>query len=180
VHDVTDDIPHLPCRRGWHRSDELHPRRHEGPLKTHDGLDAALLAIAGLERLGLGGKGSVLDPLDVMPAPGQGALGLEVRADDRRARDALGPLADPPSARQVAAERSLLSSLEGGCQAPVAAWVGTREGGGGMRLFGRVTATDGSVQVTASADIDESDPTAAGVAVAGLLKAQGASRLLGR
>jgi hypothetical protein len=49
-----------------------------------------------------------------------------------------------------------------------------------MRLFGRVTATDGSVQVTASADIDESDPTAAGVAVAGLLKAQGASRLLGR
>jgi hydroxymethylbilane synthase len=157
------------------------PTRVQKVKEGRDGLDAALLAGAGLERLDLGAQiAARLDPLDVMPAPGQGALGLEVRADDRRARDALAPLADPPSARQVAAERSLLSSLEGGCQAPVAAWVGTRDAGGGMRLFGRVTATDGSVQVTASADIDESDPTAAGVAVAGLLKAQGASRLLGR
>ena len=49
-----------------------------------------------------------------------------------------------------------------------------------MRLFGRVTGQDGSVQLTASADIDESDPAAAGVAVADLLRAQGASRLLGR
>ena len=49
-----------------------------------------------------------------------------------------------------------------------------------MRLFGRVTAQDGSVQLTASADIDESNPAGAGVAVADLLRAQGASRLLGR
>ena len=165
------------------------PTRVQKVKEGRDGLDAALLAGAGLERLDLGGQiAAWLDPLDVMPAPGQGALGLEVRTDDRKARDALAPLEDPPSACQVAAERSLLASLEGGCQAPVAAWVGMRDAlkdsltvaGSGMRLFGRVTGQDGSVQLTASADIDESDPAAAGVAVADLLRAQGASRLLGR
>jgi len=157
------------------------PTRVRKVKEGRDGLDAALLAGAGLERLELAGQiAARLDPLDVMPAPGQGALGLEVRADDRKARGALAPLEDAASACQVAAERGLLAALEGGCQAPVAAWVGMRDAGGGMRLFGRVTAQDGSVQLTASADIDESNPAGAGVAVAGLLKAQGASRLLGR
>ena len=157
------------------------PTRVRKVKEGRDGLDAALLAGAGLERLELAGHiAARLDPLDVMPAPGQGALGLEVRADDRKARGALAPLEDAASACQVAAERALLAALEGGCQAPVAAWVGMRDAGGGMRLFGRVTAQDGSVQLTASADIDESNPAGAGVAVAGLLKAQGASRLLGR
>ena len=157
------------------------PTRVQKVKEGRDGLDAALLAGAGLERLDLAGQiAARLDPLDVMPAPGQGALGLEVRADDRKARAALAPLEDPPSARQVAAERSLLASLEGGCQAPVAAWVGMRDAGSGMRLFGRVTGQDGSVQLTASADIDDRNPEAAGVALAGLLRGQGASRLLGR
>ena len=157
------------------------PTRVQKVKEGRDGLDAALLAGAGLERLALAGQiAARLDPLDVMPAPGQGALGLEVRADDRNARGALAPLEDAKSARHVTAERSLLAALEGGCQAPVAAWVGRRDAGSGMRLFGRVTAPDGSVQLTASADIDESDPGVAGVAVAGLLRAQGASRLLGR
>src|SRR5882762_7075788 len=157
------------------------PTRVQKVKEGRDGLDAALLAGAGLERLQLAGQiAARLDPLDVMPAPGQGALGLEVRADDRKARAALAPLEDRASACQVAAERALLASLEGGCQAPVAAWVGMRDVGGGMRLFGRVTAQDGSVQLTASADIDENNPVAAGVAVADLLRAQGASRLLGR
>jgi len=157
------------------------PTRVRKVKEGRDGLDAALLAGAGLERLELAGHiAARLDPLDVMPAPGQGALGLEVRADDRKARGALAPLEDAASACQVAAERGLLAALEGGCQAPVAAWVGMRDAGRGMRLFGRVTAPDGSIQVTASADIDDNDPSATGVAVAGLLRAQGASRLLGR
>jgi len=157
------------------------PTRVQKVKEGRDGLDAALLAVAGLERLALAGQiAARLDPLDVMPAPGQGALGLEVRADDRKARVALAPIEDPASACQVAAERGLLASLEGGCQAPVAAWVGKREAGSGMRLFGRVTAQDGSVQLTASADIDENNPVAAGVRVADLLRAQGASKLLGR
>jgi hydroxymethylbilane synthase len=118
--------------------------------------------------------------LDVMPAPGQGALGLEVRADDRKAHGALAPLEDAASACQVAAERGLLAALEGGCQAPVAAYCGSGERGEGSRLYGRVTAQDGSVQITASAEIDEREPGAAGTHVADLLRAQGASRLLGR
>jgi len=146
-----------------------------------DGLDAALLAGAGLERLALAGQiAARLDPLEVMPAPGQGALGVEVRADDRRVRATLAPLEHPESARQVAAERSVLAALQGGCQAPVAAYCGRGERGTGSRLFGRVTAQDGSVQITASADLDEVDPVATGVRVADLLRAQGASKLLGR
>jgi hydroxymethylbilane synthase len=150
-------------------------------VETHDGLDAALLAIAGLERLGLGSKGSVIDPLEVMPAPGQGALGIEIRADDAATRKALAPLHDPVSAIAVAAERALLAALGGGCQAPVAAWVGTGDGGRGKgRLFGRVTAPDGSVQLTASAEIDPERPERAGDAVARLLENEGAASLLAR
>jgi len=166
---------------------DIVPLRGNVPTRVHkvkegrDGLDAALLARAGLERLALEGEVAArLDPLEVMPAPGQGALGLEVRSGDARARAALAPLEHPESGRQVAAERSLLAALEGGCQAPVAAYCGSTEQGAGSRLFGRVTAQDGTVQITASAEIDEGDPAAAGAAVAGLLRAQGASRLLGR
>ena len=149
-------------------------------VETREGLDAALLAIAGLERLGLGGKASVLDPLDVMPAPGQGALGIEIRADDTRTRKALQPLHDASSAVAITAERALLAALGGGCQAPVAAWVGMRDAGSGMRLYGRVTETDGAVQLTASADVDATRPEAAGEAVARLLEGEGAASLLAR
>jgi hydroxymethylbilane synthase len=157
------------------------PTRVQKVKDGRDGLDAALLAVAGLERLGLSDRiAARLDPLEVMPAPGQGALGLEVRADDRGTRAILSPLDDPASARQVAAERGLLAALGGGCQAPVAAFVEAWDSGLGARLFGRVTARDGAVQITASADIDERDPAAAGVRVADLLRAEGASKLLDR
>jgi hydroxymethylbilane synthase len=143
-------------------------------VESHDGLEAAVLAIAGLERLGLGDKGSVLDPLDMMPAPGQGALGLEIRGDDRATRTALKPLRDAASAVAVTAERALLAALGGGCQAPVAAWVD------GHRLYGRVTERDGASQLTASADLDPKRPEAAGEAVARLLESEGAASLLAR
>jgi hydroxymethylbilane synthase len=156
------------------------PTRVRKVKEGRDGLDAALLAGAGLERLALAAQiAARLDPLEVMPAPGQGALGLELRADDARARAALAPLEDPETAAHVTAERSLLAMLEGGCQAPVAAYCGTGDAGRGTgRLFGRVTAQDGSVQITASAEIDRREPAAAGARVADLLRAQGASRLL--
>ena len=149
-------------------------------VETRDGLDAALLAIAGLERLELGNKASLIDPLDVMPAPGQGALGIEIRADDGATRKALTPLQDPESAAAVSAERALLAALGGGCQAPVAAYVGGQEPGARSRLYGRVSAQDGSVQLTASAEIDPQRPEAAGETVARLLQAEGAASLLAR
>ena len=149
-------------------------------VETRDGLDAALLALAGLERLDLGGKASPIDPLEVMPAPGQGALGVEIRADDQSTKRALQPLHDRASAVDVTAERTLLAALGGGCQAPVAAWVETRETGHGKRLYGRVTERDGAVQLTASCDIDPERAEAAGESVARLLEGEGAASLLAR
>ena len=172
------------------RSDlEVLPLRGNVPtrvqkVKQGSDLDAALLACAGLERLGLSEAiATRLDPLEVMPAPGQGALGIEIRVGDSRAAAALGPLNHPETARQVEAERRVLAALGGGCQAPVAAYVETGNGEGGRakgRLFGRVTAPDGSIQITASAVFDSDDPNATGSAVADLLRAQGALELLAR
>lgn len=164
---------------------QLVPLRGNVPTRVRkvvqgDGLDAALLALAGLERLALGEGATPIDPLEVMPAPGQGALGLEIRTGDGPTRDALRALEDPGSAHAVAAERAVLAALGGGCQAPVAAYVGSRERGAGSRLYGRVTADDGSVQLTASADLDPDRPEAAGEAVARLLEAEGAVSLLAR
>jgi hydroxymethylbilane synthase len=167
---------------------EIRPLRGNVPTRVHkvqegrDGLDAALLARAGLERLGLAQQiAAAIDPLVVMPAPGQGALALEVRRDDRRVAAVLAPLEDRASAHAVAAERSLLAALEGGCQAPVAAYCSAADGPGGqIRLYGRVTASDGSVQLTASALLEERDPVATGRRVADLLAGLGASKLLAR
>ena len=148
-------------------------------VKQRGEADAALLAFAGLSRLGLGDAVSArLDPLEVMPAPGQGALGLELRAGDAAVRDALRPLEHPASARAVTAERTMLAALGGGCQAAIAAYVGAPTANAGPRLYGRVLAPDGSVQLTASADLDPARPAAAGEAVARLLEAQGALELL--
>ncbi len=149
-------------------------------VESREGLDAALLALAGLERLGLGDKASPLDPLDIMPAPGQGALGIEIRRNDTATRRAIQHLHDQASAVAVTAERALLAALGGGCQAPVAAWVATENTGSGMRLYGRVTEHDGAVQLTASAELDPEQPDATGEAVARLLEAEGAASLLAR
>ena len=157
---------------------EVVPLRGNVPTRVRkvegrEGLDAALLAIAGLERLGLGAKGTLVDPLDIMPAPGQGALGIEIRAGDRKTRAVLEPLHDREAAGAVTAERALLAALGGGCQAPVAAWVE------GETLFGRVTDRDGAVQLTASAQL-QGKAEATGETVARLLEAEGAASLLAR
>lgn len=143
-------------------------------VESGDGLDAALLAIAGLERLELGNRASLLDPLEVMPAPGQGALGIEIRAADRATRTALMPLHHTESAAAVTAERALLAALGGGCQAPIAAWVDHD------RLYGRVTERDGAAQLTASAPLDPKHPETSGERVGVLLEREGAASLLTR
>jgi hydroxymethylbilane synthase len=149
-------------------------------VASREGLDAAILAVAGLERLGLGHKASPLDPLDMMPAPGQGALAIEVRRDDRGTRETLLALRDQIAENDVDAERMLLAGLGGGCQAPIGAWVGRLDPGVPRRLYGRVTARDGSAQCTASAEIDDDIPEKAGADVWELLDREGASILLAR
>ncbi len=81
----------------------------------------AVLAMAGLNRAGLAPHVThVLDPDFCLPAPGQGALGLEGRANDERVRALLAPLHDPMTARAVECERAILAALDAGCRAPVA------------------------------------------------------------
>src|SRR5439155_24744490 len=89
---------------------------------AEQGLDALILAQAGLERLGLQAAiAETLDPAWMLPAVGQGALGLECRTDDPRTRELLMRLDDPSTHRAVLAERALLRHLGGGCQVPLGA-----------------------------------------------------------
>ena len=84
--------------------------------------DALVLAVAGLTRLGLAGRIDDVLPTEVaLPAPGQGALAIQVRADDGRARTAFGRLDDPASRAAVEAERAFLRATGGGCRSPIGA-----------------------------------------------------------
>jgi hydroxymethylbilane synthase len=89
---------------------------------TEQGLDAIILAAAGLNRLGLSHiPRALLSAEDMLPAISQGALGLEIRDQDRAMEELLAFLDDPPSRIAVTAERAFLERLEGGCLVPVAA-----------------------------------------------------------
>ena len=108
--------------------------------------DAIVLAGAGLTRLGLERQVSEWLPLDIMlPAPGQGALAVQCRADDQTTLELLGALDDPATRRAVTAERAFLSGLGGGCAVPVAAYAETvlRPQMSGIRLSGLVASSDG-------------------------------------
>lgn len=95
-----------------------------------EGLDAIILAAAGLKRLGLGHiPKSYLSETEMLPAIGQGALGLEVRAEDRELLDRLAFLNHYATEVAVTAERAFLARLEGGCLVPVAAFGCLKEGG---------------------------------------------------
>lgn len=90
------------------------------------GWQAALLAAAGLQRLGLGQlieeRGLLLEPDDMLPAPAQGILGLETRVGDLQTLALLQPLHNEASHRQALAERAFLRHMEGGCHAPMGAF----------------------------------------------------------
>jgi hydroxymethylbilane synthase len=105
--------------------------------------DALVLAAAGLNRLGLAQRIGAVLPLDVcVPAPGQGALAVEVRADDATTRALVAPLGDPSTATAVAAERALVGALGGGCQVPLGA-LATVEGAR-LTLYAVVVSPDGA------------------------------------
>ena len=108
--------------------------------------DATLLALAGLSRLGMTGEagGMVLDPDELLPAIGQGALGVECRAADERVRAMLAPLNDPNTEAAVRAERALLAALDGNCRTPIGG-LAEIDGNGGLRLRALVAAPDGSI-----------------------------------
>jgi hydroxymethylbilane synthase len=138
--------------------------------------DTIVLAQAGLIRLGLQTHISEVLPLDVMlPAPGQGALAVQCRADDTETLALLAAIHDPLSAAAVAAERAFLASLGGGCSLPVAAFA--EKNNGTIILTGAVISMDGKQAIRLSA-VDE-EPTRLGERLAELvLERQNYCRLL--
>ena len=141
--------------------------------------DAILLAAAGLERLGLATRiRARLAAPDWLPAPGQAAITVEVRAGDARVAELLAPLEDADTRTAVRAERALNAALGGSCTVPVGAWcvVGER----GLSLYGMVGDVASGRLLRAEADDAASAPERLGRTVAAALLAQGAGVLLGR
>ena len=148
--------------------------------KVRDGeYDAVVLARAGLARLGrLDDATEVLDPLQMLPAPGQGALAVEARSDDGLATE-LAVLDDARSRAAVTAERAVLAGLEGGCAAPVGVLAEVVEGEDGEELWVRAVALspDGELTVRMSATGDPADAYGVGNRLAGDMLAEGAALL---
>lgn len=118
--------------------------------------DATLLAAAGLNRLGRPEIGHAI-PIDtILPAAAQGAVGVETRADDRRARDAMAAIDHPATHACVLAERALLAALGGDCRSPVAA-LATLEGAV-LTLQAEVLSEDGTVVIRAMESGAPEDP----------------------
>lgn len=139
--------------------------------------DAIVLAEAGLQRLGLADRITELVPPSILlPAVGQGALGLETRADDRATRSAVEPLDHAPTHAAVIAERAMLAALHGGCMAPIAAWARVEEGI--LHITGRVLRRDGSEKLEASHLGPADDAASIGRELADELIARGAARLI--
>ncbi len=107
--------------------------------------DATFLALAGLKRLGITDiTGTVLSVQDMLPAVGQGAVGIECRADDARTLGLLAPLDHPATHVCVRAERALLAALDGSCRMPIAALATVNDGT--LTLDAMVAAVDGSAR----------------------------------
>ena len=141
--------------------------------------DAVLLARAGLARIGrLEEVTAALEPFQVLPAPGQGALAVECRADDDLVA-ALVALDDPSSRAAVEAERAVLATLEGGCSAPIGALAEVVEGEDGEELWVRAVALsrDGVLSVRMSATGDPRDAAGVGTRLAEEMLADGAGDL---
>jgi hydroxymethylbilane synthase len=138
--------------------------------------EATLLAAAGLDRLGRPELGAAI-PLDVMlPAPAQGAVGVESRADDATARALLAAIDDEPTHRCVAAERALLAALGADCHSPVAALA--RIEGEAVILRATLYAPDGSEQVSGARTGPDGEAAAAALAAELLGRAPPAIRAL--
>ncbi len=141
--------------------------------------DAIVLAAAGVLRLDLGEHISEYLPFDVMlPAPGQGALAVQCRADDSATHALLAPIDHAPTHAAVIAERAFLNSLGGGCAAPVAAYAQSAISDqlSAMTLTGLVASRDGRRVVCVSGE--GSDPNALGAELAQQALSQGAGELL--
>ncbi|MBI4499020.1 MAG: hydroxymethylbilane synthase, partial [Chloroflexi bacterium] len=140
-------------------------------------VDAAVLAAAGIIRLGAQEKiTEYLPPDRFLPAVGQGALAVEVRADDTETLDLVAAITHRPTWLAVAAERAFLRALGGGCQNPIGA-LGTLEGER-LALEGLVASVEGDRIFRGRLEGRADDPEALGTALAHQLMDQGAAAVL--
>ncbi|MDE0736853.1 MAG: hydroxymethylbilane synthase [Pirellulaceae bacterium] len=142
-----------------------------------DQYDALILAEAGLQRLELGHRiTQVLAANQMLPAVGQGALGVEIRDPDQPTRKILESLNDPTTAASVTAERTVLATLQAGCLAPVATW--GRIENEQLQLDALVLSENGDQRLSAQAQGSLEEAAAVGESVAQQLLQQGAARLI--
>jgi len=143
-------------------------------------LDAIVLARAGLHRLGREDAiGAVLDPARFVPAPGQGTLALEARAEDSSAREAVAAILDADTSACLLAERALASALNASCHTPLGAYA-TPAGCGCLELRGWVGLPDGSTWIADELLGGFYDPVSLGRRVAERMDLAGAGDLLQR
>ncbi|MDO3377883.1 hydroxymethylbilane synthase [Geoalkalibacter halelectricus] len=144
---------------------------------TDEDLDAVVLAAAGMKRLGFAGMISeYLEPATMLPAIGQGALGLESRIDDAETNALIDFFNHSETAYAVTAERALLRHLEGGCQVPIAAY-GTVSGDQ-VLLTGLVASVDGAQFLKKTLTGPVAEAQALGVSLAEDLLVMGADKIL--
>ncbi|MFZ2300454.1 MAG: hydroxymethylbilane synthase [Gallionella sp.] len=138
---------------------------------------AIILAAAGLKRLGLGARiRGIITSEESLPAVGQGALGIECRADRADVIALLQPLHHPDTAACVLAERAMSRVLAGSCQVPLGGFAEVQNGK--LRMRGFVASPDGKRMVRAEMTGETADPEALGKRVADALLAQGAGEIL--
>jgi hydroxymethylbilane synthase len=131
--------------------------------------DATLLALAGLKRLGLADAATaILDIDEFLPAVGQGAIGIETRADDSRTREMLGPINHADTFSALAAERAFLAVLDGSCRTPIGGHATIS--GGRLRFRGMIVKPDGSEAFEATREGDVRDAEKLGADAGGELK----------
>lgn len=141
-------------------------------------VDAALLAAAGLRRLGLGDRiVSLLDAPEWLGAPGQGAIAVQARANDESMLAILRKLDHAATRLSVTAERALLAALEGGCQVPIGA-AAMFEAPYGLMLHGIIASVDGETVVRGGLPIDVNDPAQSGRTLAQQLHDAGGAGIL--
>jgi len=147
--------------------------------KLADGdFDAIVLARAGLDRLGRTDEASaIVDPEVLTPAPGQGCLALEARADDERVRALAAAVTDQAALIAYTAERALVDALEATCDTPVGAYAELVDGDG-LRVSAFAGLPDGSTWVRDASEGDASDPAALGRSVAERMLLAGAGDIL--
>lgn len=141
-------------------------------------VDATLLALAGITRLGLAAHATeILDEADFLPALGQGAIAITARTDDARIVEALGPLDHAATAAALACERAFLRVLDGSCRTPIAGLA--RLGAGGALGFrGLVLSADGARTVEGAGEASPADADRLGVEVGREVKARTPADLL--